>query len=141
MKMNANNLKEEENHVEDDSSVQENKRTVGEELFLVHLKRKAPKDEEEDYDEEPPIERKRKSSIGEELYQVHLKRSCHDLQCETDTNVPKCEDENKEECSENNPNRGEKTNWRHIPFWEGYLIYSTLAHTHDGSPDTSIHIL
>ena len=53
---------------------------MGEELYLVHLRRKDsphhvhdPEDSEDDQDY--PHARKRSRSVGEELYQVHLKRS------------------------------------------------------------------
>ena len=48
----------------------EDKKTVGEELWLIHLKRHTPT--LEDYD---VPKRKRAKSIGQELYQIHLKRS------------------------------------------------------------------
>jgi hypothetical protein len=52
--------------------------SLGEELFLVHLKRTTapdphPEDAEDDHDYVKP--RKPKKSIGEELFEVHLKRS------------------------------------------------------------------
>ena len=50
------------------------KKTIGEELFLVYLKRRLPEEEEEDLDVEPH-RRVRSRSIGQELYDVHLKRS------------------------------------------------------------------
>jgi|EP00979_Chaetoceros_neogracilis_P008274 hypothetical protein len=50
------------------------KKTIGEELFLVYLKRRLPEEEEEDLDLEPH-RRVRSRSIGQELYEVHLKRS------------------------------------------------------------------
>lgn len=49
------------------------KRTVGEELFLVHLSRQDPEDIVTDKDGVFP-QRKRSKSIGEELFDVHLKR-------------------------------------------------------------------
>jgi hypothetical protein len=54
------------------------KRTAGEELFLVHLRRtNSPHhdhaEDEDDHDYEIP--RKRSRSIGEELFLAHLKRS------------------------------------------------------------------
>ena len=54
------------------------KRTAGEELFLVHLRRtNSPHhdhaEDEDDHDYEIP--RKRSRSIGEELFLTHLKRS------------------------------------------------------------------
>eukprot|EP01083_Nonionella_stella_P105901 304911_1 len=50
------------------------KRTVGEELYLVYLKRSQGQ-EDEDEEQVEPIRRRRKISIGEELYSVHLRRS------------------------------------------------------------------
>jgi hypothetical protein len=47
-------------------------RTVGEELFLVHLSREDPEEAVMDKDGVP--NRKRSKSIGEELFDVHLKR-------------------------------------------------------------------
>lgn len=53
--------------------------TVGEELFLVHLRRTQGQAQTEDRDLPPELEEVRKrtraNSIGEELWQVHLKRS------------------------------------------------------------------
>mmetsp|Transcript_16874 Transcript_16874/g.41097 ORF Transcript_16874/g.41097 Transcript_16874/m.41097 type:complete len:98 (+) Transcript_16874:248-541(+) len=55
--------------------------TIGEELFLVHLRRNERSQEtagEEEHGDTPAElkeGRKRASSIGEELWQVHLKRS------------------------------------------------------------------
>jgi hypothetical protein len=50
------------------------KATVGEELFLVHLSRhKGEGPREDDLDIENP--RKRSRSVGEELWEVHLKRT------------------------------------------------------------------
>ena len=54
------------------------KQTVGEELFLIHLRRtNSPHhdhaEDEDDHDYEIP--RKRSRSIGEELFLTHLKRS------------------------------------------------------------------
>lgn len=73
--MTANN--QEKKKEEYQSGVQPRvKRSIGEELFLVHLKRKSPEDDEEDHDEEEKHVRRRVGkSIGEELYQIHLKRS------------------------------------------------------------------
>ena len=50
--------------------VNKDKKTIGEELWLIHLKRHITTPE--DYD---VPKRKRTKSIGEELYQIHLKRS------------------------------------------------------------------
>lgn len=53
--------------------------SLGEELFLIHLKRTTltqdanPEDVEDDHDYEKP--RHPKKSIGEELFEVYLKRS------------------------------------------------------------------
>ena len=52
----------------------DHKMTIGEELFLIYLKRRLPEEEEEDHDVEPE-RRVRSRSIGQELYEVHLKRS------------------------------------------------------------------
>ena len=54
------------------------KQTVGEELFLIHLRRtNSPHhdhaEDEDDHDYEIP--RKRSRSVGEELFLTHLKRS------------------------------------------------------------------
>jgi len=49
------------------------KKSTGEELYLVHLKRQGKKSSDEDDRDRPP--RKRSCSIGEELYSIHLKRS------------------------------------------------------------------
>lgn len=52
--------------------------SLGEELFLIHLRRTTapdphPEDAEDDHDYDKP--RKTKKTIGEELFEVHLKRS------------------------------------------------------------------
>lgn len=53
--------------------------SLGEELFLIHLKRTTmtqdanPEDVEDDHDYEKP--RRHMKSIGEELFEVYLKRS------------------------------------------------------------------
>ena len=54
----------------------QNKRSLGEELFLVHLHRQTPEDAYADRDD-PVLEgqRKRSRSVGEELYEVFLRRS------------------------------------------------------------------
>ena len=52
--------------------------TIGEELFLVHLRRCEGKSQLEDRDLPPELvegRKRRADSIGEELWQVHLKRS------------------------------------------------------------------
>jgi len=49
------------------------KKSTGEELYLVHLKRKGNRSDDEDDRDHPT--RKRSCSIGEELYSIHLKRS------------------------------------------------------------------
>lgn len=80
------------------------KRTVGEELYLVHLRRgqhhhekevegdkESDVESEDDHDYEPP--RKRSRSIGEELFSVHLKRS---EGLEPDYDIPKEEEETQE---------------------------------------------
>jgi len=56
------------------------KKTIGEELFLIHLRRNERKrsmvDEDSDAEEiDERLPRKRSRSIGEELFLVHLKRS------------------------------------------------------------------
>lgn len=51
------------------------KKTIGEELFLIYLKRRSPEDVEEEQEEERPTKRRATASIGEELYLIHLKRS------------------------------------------------------------------
>jgi hypothetical protein len=60
------------------------KRTLGEELFLVHLHRQTAEDAVADKDGIPV--RKRSKSIGEELFEVHLKRS---EGVEPDYDIPK----------------------------------------------------
>lgn len=47
--------------------------TVGEELYLIHLRRSAGISNEDDTELQPG--RKRAHSVGEELYLVHLRRS------------------------------------------------------------------
>ena len=60
--------------------------TVGEELYLVHLRRhegEEPRPEDFDFENLP---KKRSSSVGEELWNVHMKRSKGidpDPDCET----------------------------------------------------------
>lgn len=52
--------------------------TMGEELYLVHLKRvhdEPPSADDYDYAPPSPTSRKRSCSAGEELWNVHLKRS------------------------------------------------------------------
>lgn len=61
----------------DDDTNDHQKRTVGDELYLVHLNRqKHPfeNEEEDDHDYEVPP-RKRSRSVGEELWDIYLKRS------------------------------------------------------------------
>jgi hypothetical protein len=59
---------------DDSEESNKNKPTVGEELFLVHLRR--CRQEEEDHDHLEASARKRSpSTVGEELWEVHLKRS------------------------------------------------------------------
>jgi hypothetical protein len=62
------------------------KRTLGEELYLVHLSRFNKLERSEtDYDHEAKEPRKRSLSAGEELWQVHLKRSAGlDLEADED---------------------------------------------------------
>mmetsp|Transcript_12342 Transcript_12342/g.17753 ORF Transcript_12342/g.17753 Transcript_12342/m.17753 type:complete len:126 (+) Transcript_12342:114-491(+) len=57
--------------------VKSNSQTLGEELFLVHLRRQRniDSDDDERNEEEKAPERKRSKSIGEELFGVHLTRS------------------------------------------------------------------
>ena len=57
-----------------------NQRTVGEELFLVHLHRQL---QEED---DTIIPRIRSRSVGEELYEIHLKRA-QGIEPETDLSI------------------------------------------------------
>mmetsp|Transcript_7163 Transcript_7163/g.11329 ORF Transcript_7163/g.11329 Transcript_7163/m.11329 type:complete len:124 (-) Transcript_7163:915-1286(-) len=64
--------------VEETQESKKNKPTVGEELFLVHLKR--CRDEEEDHDHitlgRTATPRKRTAfTVGEELWEIHVKRS------------------------------------------------------------------
>lgn len=52
--------------------------TLGEELYLVHLRRhqgEEPKPEDFDHEGGTPMKRDRGLSAGEELWQVYLKRS------------------------------------------------------------------
>ena len=58
------------------SAIADDKKTPGEELYLVHLSRysKLPRSEN-DFDHEPKEPRTRSLSAGEELWQIHLKRS------------------------------------------------------------------
>ena len=51
------------------------KTTIGEELYLIHLKRRSGNDDNDEISIEDPLPRKRSRSIGEELYEVHIKRS------------------------------------------------------------------
>ena len=52
------------------------KKTIGEELYLVDLRRRSGTEpKEEDYDRTESPNRKRAHSVGEELWEVHLKRS------------------------------------------------------------------
>jgi hypothetical protein len=61
---------------EEVSAIADDKKTPGEELYLVHLNRfnKLPRSEN-DFDHETKEPRKRSFSAGEELWQIHLKRS------------------------------------------------------------------
>jgi hypothetical protein len=70
--------------------------SAGEELYQVHLQRKAgAKPAEEDFDELQP--RKRTHSVGEELWGVHLKRS-HGVEPDGDN-----AEEHREEQDTKNP--------------------------------------
>lgn len=58
--------------------VKSDSQTLGEELFLVHLRRQRNRIDSDDdgwNEEEKTPERKRSKSIGEELFEVHLTRS------------------------------------------------------------------
>eukprot|EP00586_Coscinodiscus_wailesii_P013680 CAMPEP_0172491654 /NCGR_PEP_ID=MMETSP1066-20121228/22533_1 /TAXON_ID=671091 /ORGANISM="Coscinodiscus wailesii, Strain CCMP2513" /LENGTH=125 /DNA_ID=CAMNT_0013260815 /DNA_START=114 /DNA_END=491 /DNA_ORIENTATION=+ len=59
--------------------ITQRKRTVGEELYLVHLQRSHhhsnSEDSEDDRDVMIDVPRKRSRSMGDELFSVHLKRS------------------------------------------------------------------
>ena len=60
------------------SEAADDKRTVGEELFLVHLSRynaTGPSGEDFDHEEKEPEPRERSMSVGEELWRVHCKRN------------------------------------------------------------------
>ena len=63
------------------------KKTIGEELWLVYLKRYHPTPEDVDL---PERRTKRKKTIGQELYEVHLKR-CQGLSCDCDYDYDKNE--------------------------------------------------
>ena len=57
-----------------DKSSDANRRSAGEELYLIHLRREQGRErQEDDFDSETP--RKRAHSLGEELWEIHLKRS------------------------------------------------------------------
>ena len=72
--------------------------TIGEELYLVHLRRHAGEEpKEEDYDHEHP--RKRMHDIGEELWEVHLKRS-RGLEPDFDMEGEKTEEATQEQTKE-----------------------------------------
>jgi len=66
------------------------KKTAGEELWLIHLKRFQPTSE--DFDMILP-KRKRSKSIGQELFEVHLTR-CQG--CDSDYDCEKCQRDNNE---------------------------------------------
>mmetsp|Transcript_10406 Transcript_10406/g.22945 ORF Transcript_10406/g.22945 Transcript_10406/m.22945 type:complete len:136 (-) Transcript_10406:344-751(-) len=51
----------------------DDRKTVGEELFLVHLSRFSERSPD-DYDREKPAHRSIERSVGEELWQVHCQR-------------------------------------------------------------------
>jgi len=74
------------------------KSTVGEELYLVYLKRSQGQEDEEQVE---PIRRRRKISIGEELYSVHLRRS-QGLALDLDTSeLPHDADQNNQQNIDN----------------------------------------
>ncbi len=109
--MNSSNKTHQSHNTEgEESSIQERKKTIGEELFLVYLKRKGLENDEDDFDEVRPTERKRKISIGEELYQIHLKRSSNDADNDTDMNVPHCQEEDNHKFHEVKATSSGKTN-------------------------------
>jgi hypothetical protein len=74
----AKHQHQEQNHfiMTEAATTDDNKKTPGEELYLVHLSRfnKLPRSEN-DFDHETKEPRKRSFSAGEELWQIHLKRS------------------------------------------------------------------
>jgi hypothetical protein len=57
----------------------ESKRTMGEELFLIHLSRQTELGVDDFDHETKPQQRERGTSVGEELWQVHCKRACGNL--------------------------------------------------------------
>jgi hypothetical protein len=60
----------------EEATSEDGKRTLGEELYLVHLSRFNKLERSEtDFDHEDKEPRKRSLSAGEELWNVHLKRS------------------------------------------------------------------
>lgn len=73
---------------EDSNSSKAKAETVGEELYLVHLRRhegEEPRPEDFDHSGDSTPTKKRSSSAGEELWNVHLKRSRGmepDIDCE-----------------------------------------------------------
>lgn len=72
------------------TSVDDDKRTPGEELYLVHLNRFNKLERSaNDFDHETKEPRKRTLSAGEELWQIHLKRSAgQDLEKDEDKEPP-----------------------------------------------------
>jgi hypothetical protein len=90
---------------EDNNSITKPK-SLGEELYLVHLQRVAGvTPEEEDFDTLTP--RKRAHSLGEELWDVHLKRS-HGLEGDRDEEIPTDSAHNKSSERAEKNNRGKK---------------------------------
>jgi hypothetical protein len=61
------------------------KRSIGEELFLVHLSR-----QRSDEDGDTILLRNRARSVGEELYEIHLKRA-RGMEPDDDDTMPKPE--------------------------------------------------
>jgi hypothetical protein len=61
-----------------EAPVVENKTTLGESLFLVHLSRQTEVSAE-DFDHEAKHQRERGASVGEELWHVHCKRAAGNL--------------------------------------------------------------
>ena len=89
--------------------------TIGEELFLVHLRRiegQAADEEQRDIPPELREARKRSASlIGEELWQVHLKRSRGD----DDLDVPSSPGTNENHLDTNNTIMGRYNLRRRTP--------------------------
>jgi hypothetical protein len=76
-KRNEQQLQHQRNHsIMTQEASEDLKRTLGEELYLIHLSRFNKLERSgNDYDHETKEPRKRSFSAGEELWQVHLKRS------------------------------------------------------------------